>query len=539
MFKKICIISLCLAVLASCGDSEKDARKLFNEALVDWRNQKFEEAIGKFDLLSTKYKDTAVTTEALLQRKILLEQYKQANDSKNREVNKGYVGRRVIMDLNDYYREHNRYPDNLTVLKIPEEEYTSLCRYSIDSLKLGYNLDCAQAEAAYQEDREAGMARNQSISSSSPVPLDAYPKVEKTWGDTLNPSGKLPATGFAAFYINTKNPRNVIYQETVNDISISYPYSEFHGIKSEDFGGYWVGKLRCAEKAPKEIAINQSSAKTRLMIDKHIVYYEGGSNRDSNKIIPFTCDPGDHLVEVEYVNNWPETQFSLRIMDKTLSYRMGEIAERLKTLIDQRTEILFAGVYESARQDMSLQITLKKNDNPQVIFLNSYRPVKWVFQNPDHVNVRAIVYHSYSPGTVITGDVDAKTVILATNEPIDRVWSRLFPQCACFAGNFNCEEGSLEAVQKAVEKATKAKLTAFSIQHSASSLVLPETLITPDFLNQMEKVLLNNKQLRDSCAKKANPDFDTMFQKEQGGSSLTPPDKNIPESKQPVSPPGR
>ena len=45
--------------------------------------------------------------------------------------------------------------------------------------------------------------------------LDNFPLASKTWGDFLNPSQTIPATGYTAYYINRDNPKKVIDKRQV------------------------------------------------------------------------------------------------------------------------------------------------------------------------------------------------------------------------------------------------------------------------------------------------------------------------------------
>ena len=40
--------------------------------------------------------------------------------------------------------------------------------------------------------------------------LDSFPRAAPSWGDALNPDGQVPATGFAAYYLDRSKPGRVI-----------------------------------------------------------------------------------------------------------------------------------------------------------------------------------------------------------------------------------------------------------------------------------------------------------------------------------------
>lgn len=136
--------------------------------------------------------------------------------------------------------------------------------------------------------------------------LDQYPKAESTWGDTLNPGGTVPAQGYAAYYINQKNPRQTIAQENVTSIAMNYAWDEFHGIPSEQFGAYWVGRLHVPQKAQYSVSGDLSWAKMRVLLNKHILI-------EGDRGTSLELDAGDYLLEVEYLNNWHTVGFQFAI----------------------------------------------------------------------------------------------------------------------------------------------------------------------------------------------------------------------------------
>ena len=162
-----------------------------------------------------------------------------------------------------------------------------------------------EAAPAQRLPPQAVMAEPRRSFSAAPVAMPEEPataEVITTWGDTLNPSNQVPSGRFKAFYFNSQQPRDVIASALVDDVGISYAWSEFHNIRSEDFGAYWVGRFHVAQPATRIANISQSWSKTRIIIDKKVVY-EGGSDAR----VPYTLSQGDHLIEVEFLNNWHTT----------------------------------------------------------------------------------------------------------------------------------------------------------------------------------------------------------------------------------------
>jgi uncharacterized membrane protein len=136
-----------------------------------------------------------------------------------------------------------------------------------------------------------------------------YPPVSSTWGDRLNPNNKAPMGRFSAFYLRSGEPPQLIARDSVDDVSINYAWAEFHGIKSEDFEGYWVGRFRYEKETPVYLTVDQSWSQTRVIVDRRLIY-EGSSNAR----VPFVFSPGTHTVEVEYANNWHTTSLSVNFV---------------------------------------------------------------------------------------------------------------------------------------------------------------------------------------------------------------------------------
>lgn len=333
-----------------------------------------------------------------------------------------------------------------------------------------------------------------------------YKKANNTWGDTLNNTGKYPHSGFMAFYINTKDPKKVIYKELVNDISINYPYDEFNGIDSEDFGGYWVGELEFDTETTKQILINQGHSKARLIIDGYIIY-EGGRNKE----LVYNFKTGKHKVEVEYINNWHTTEFSLRITDQVKYYSLKEISEKLQVLNKDEIETNLVSVYESSEKDLSLVVNIKKSNKSQVLFLTSYSPVNWQISNPHNVKISAVVYNSHAPGALVTGDIKKGTAVFATKERFGRAPHNPYPKCSCRGGHFHCEEdGPLSSIQ-AIENITASKLNGLNAIYSADSIAVPEIIIDEDYMLKLNSIIEKNKKLEESCKKENSPDFENIF----------------------------
>lgn len=327
----------------------------------------------------------------------------------------------------------------------------------------------------------------------------------RTWGAVLNPTGAVPPAGFKAIYISTQNPRQIVASEIVPEVAINYAYADFHGIKSEDFGAYWVGRMTFAEAQSRIIEVAQGWSKARVIVDGRVVY-EGGENART----PFTFTEGEHLVEVEYVNNWHTTSFRVAFSDTTEP--MG--ADRIRAELERRklkdAEVHYVGLYDTNSKDLSVRVNIASSPRPIVLVLSSYEAVKWVLEEANPGTVRAIVHGSFTPGSQVTG-VDTRRV------PILRYQGRigtydLKPRCACHAAHYHCENsGTLLTTLGEVEKLTGAPLASFNGAYSAVRFFVPGRIVTAELKAEVRAANEQEDSNRQRCRANANPDFERMF----------------------------
>lgn len=247
-------------------------------------------------------------------------------------------------------------------------------------------------------------------------------------------------------YYNTNDPSTIIAEDVVDEISINYSYSDFHGIDSQDFGAHWVGQFEF-EEGNQVISISQSWSQTELYIDDELVY-SGGSDKELGHY--FTA--GTHKIEVVYENNWHTTTFQLTISDEVRDYTLSELTNELAGVVSGETQVYFAGVYDSSRMDNSVDVTLKSTTAPVVLFLNSYDAVKWVLTNPNNVNIEAVIYQSYTPGARVEVPEGIQVY-----------------KCSDYAGSYTYENTRIEEL-------TGKECDGTTIHHNGSVMSVPEYL---------------------------------------------------------------
>jgi uncharacterized protein YecT (DUF1311 family) len=320
-----------------------------------------------------------------------------------------------------------------------------------------------------------------------------YPAVSQTWGDRLNPNGKIPIGRFAAFYLRSGNPPTLVATDTVDEVSLNYPWADFHGIKSEDFEGYWVGRFRYAKETLAYIAVDQSWSRTRVIVDRKLVY-EGGSNAR----VPYTFSAGMHTIEVEYINNWHTTGISVALTQAVEPIGPGELRNQLRALAPENTAVYLAAAYESGARDNVIKLKLAPSPVPIVLLLSSYSAVRWDISNPHKVDLRAIVYGSYAPGSRIqTEQRDSAVPRIPVQGQIGS--HDAAPRCSCVGGLFHCEGSHFGNSVQTVSSLLGLPVTGFSGKYSPQTLDVPDIVVTPEVLEDAKSTLERLGRERNEC----------------------------------------
>lgn len=516
--KKLILVALLLPVLTSCSNSEEEARTLFNQAIQQWDSGELALAMQAFNRIEDEYLHTSAATDALRERAERVAQYHlQFGSEANRRRNLGPVSRDVYLHIEGVHQRTGRFPSGLLdgedAYQGRFDAYLEHCSYRSRMPQHGYDLDCSKADNAYQVERarstRLGGARNTG-SSGNAERIEAVRSAgdlhaaTSTWGSRLNPSGAVPMGRFQAFYINTKQPRQVIAADTVDDIAINYIRDDFHGIESGDFGAYWVGNLVFEVPTVKRISVSQSWSKARILIDGRVLY-EGGSDQS----MLYRFESGVHKLEVEYVNNWHTTEFNVDIGDELTNLDLSQVRARLNEALPADVTLYYAGVYESSAQDLSIVLNLQRAEGPVALVLSSYSPVRWYLSNPFGVDVRAVVYGAYKPGSRLDGDVPESILRLPARSQIGSY--SVVESCNCTAGHFHCSGGSLKPTLNALEGLTGAQVRGFSSAYSASALSVPSIRVDEGFVAQLATDEENIALQRAACKAENDPDFESLL----------------------------
>jgi hypothetical protein len=325
-------------------------------------------------------------------------------------------------------------------------------------------------------------------------------RVRSSWGKRLNPTGAIPDSGFKAIYFDRDNPGHVVFEENVESIAIKYALADFHRIKSENFAGYWIGKLNFAEQTTQQISVSQSWAKSRIIINGKIVF----DQNSRSETFTHSFSPGEHVVEVEYINNWHTVEYKVTIEDVGNKLTEAELAGHLHAQKARRANLYYVGLYESARKDTSVDVAVPPRRKPVVLWLTSYEAIDWNI-GPLGPGSTVIV-SSYAPGSRVRGPEASQVVRL------DRAWGihSETKRCTCAAGIYHCEASQdLEDVAQKLRAATNLQLSGYAMAYSASALA-----IRP-YDGDVSRRILEQRTLsaaaEQQCRLQANPDFDTLM----------------------------
>ena len=210
--------------------------------------------------------------------------------------------------------------------------------------------------------------------------LAAYPLATRSWGDIYNPGGTIPAHGFAAWFIDTRQPKQPVATAEEARIALNFAYSDSHGIPSESFAAYWAGKIPVVQKGHYRLKADIGWAQMRVLLDRHIIAESREPNR--TELPPaLELDAGEHLLEVEYSNHWHTAQFQLALAPDVPAYGSENLAAAIAALhLPPATVTHVVALYQSAEADKRVRVQAPTGDTPYILVLNSYDPVNWELQ---------------------------------------------------------------------------------------------------------------------------------------------------------------
>jgi hypothetical protein len=194
--------------------------------------------------------------------------------------------------------------------------------------------------------------------------------------------------------------------------AIHYIYSDFHGIRSEDFSAVWTGTLEVFDDS-KDIDLNfdVSWSDVALTIDGLSV----ATWSNDSRTIRHTFAKGLHDIRIEYSNNWHTTGFNVSFSDNA-EYSASQLAQLIGIGFPNDVNVVYLGGYESGNLHNDVTVSLAGVTGRVFLFLATFRAVNWIIENPDNVEIVGIGYNSSQPESSMVVAEGVKTYEI-TNLP--------------------------------------------------------------------------------------------------------------------------
>lgn len=386
--------------------------------------------------------------------------------------------------------------NDLEYVKEKYEYLTSSSNNEMDEIIEGNNY-----QDKYKRDLRAELNKEKVLEKISPIKeITNYSKTNFTWKEKfLKPGEEVPLNKFKAFYFNTKDPTKVIYNETIDTISVNYVLDDFKNIKSEDFGAYWIGIFEYSEDTITTISISQSWAQTRLIIDGYEIY----KGENTNQEIDINLSKGKHTIEIEYINNWHTVTYSAKFLPKINYISISDLSKKFTNMND--SNIWVASIYRSNTTEQDVKLNLNDNSKPTILFLLSYEATHWVISNSQNIDL--IVISSYSPiSTVSMSDPNIKTYYVKNLPYI----YQFIPNCSIAGARYHCESNNFVQLVNTVQSISGSKPNGFSVTYSTDKLDVPEEIFDDAKYLNISETFKNN--IEDLESEINGDNLDNLFQ---------------------------
>ncbi len=320
---------------------------------------------------------------------------------------------------------------------------------------------------------------------------------------------KVPTGSYSAFYFNSNEPSRVIKKSNVAYPAVNYSHDKFpgHKLASEDFAAYWVGDFIFDEEVEKVLNLRVSWSEYRLIIDG----YEVSKGNKSGAIVPYVFSKGKHRIEVEYLNNYGATDFTMTMYDK----REYLETKAIKNNLPDDYILLYVGLYESDNFDNSLEVKLQEQySKPVVLLLSSYGNIYWKIDASNN-DLKTIFVASSSHGSVVNMKNQQTTSIHHLKN--FRGENSLGIKCRCSSTyDIYCEGKSLTQFDAKISNIFNHKLDGYSTLYPKERFKNKTLLVPKVSLNKKgrKKILLDEKEadnIKNQCQLEKNIGIDDIF----------------------------
>ncbi len=173
---------------------------------------------------------------------------------------------------------------------------------------------------------------------------------------------------------------------------------------------------------------------------------------------------------------------------------------------------LYAGVHNSKRGNLTLDMPYI--DKPVVLYLGSYRAVKWNI-NPladtddpkKKTKVVAVVYGAYDNGTEIQGV--AKNQTFDTNGRLEDY--DIQTDCSCAGGNFHCSGTDVFQAMGRLQHWYGIQVINFATDYSNDHLSFTNMDTPINFAQQATKKYNEQKEQRQQCIARTHPNYENTY----------------------------
>lgn len=191
--------------------------------------------------------------------------------------------------------------------------------------------------------------------------------------------------------------------ESVKRPSINFSYSDFEGINSYNFYGVWDGVMSVAGEGQSVKAhFDVSKGDVSLYLNDDLLE----KWRDDSKTVQLNLKKGDNKIRIELHNHWHTTSFNVSFTDYEKLDKAAAV-DLFKSIDFNSTKTVYLGAYEASARNRGDQyneilVTIPKSSAPIFIFLNSFRAVNWVINNPHNAKIVGVALRGRSPGSTAT-----------------------------------------------------------------------------------------------------------------------------------------
>ena len=191
------------------------------------------------------------------------------------------------------------------------------------------------------------------------------------------------------------------FTEIVKQPSIDsgFPY---HGIDLYHFYGVWEGMIHAVSKGqPVKAHFDVSYGDVSFFVNDELVE----KWRNDSKTIRFNLSKGENKIRIEFHNHYSCASFNVSFTDYQ-KLNQSAALKIFKGIDFTSIKAIYLGAYEAntykgGNNYNKILVTLPKSSEPVFLFLNSFRAVNWVINNPHKVKIAGVALRGHSPGSTV------------------------------------------------------------------------------------------------------------------------------------------